>query len=314
MNNKYLIPSGVSEAIGLAKTNHTNFKYIAGGTDVLVNRFQGNEDSACLIDITKIDELRAIRVRDDELCIGALVRLNELEKNEIIQKEFPAIIQAANSVASPLIRSSATIGGNILCENRCYYYNQSEWWRDSIGLCLKCNGEICIVTGTGKKCYAEFVSDIAPVLISMDALVEIAGENGNRAERLEDIYTGDGINPRNLKPMDILKFILVPRRRSIKTVFKKLRKRESIDFTSLTTAVTLYNDGKVKIAISGVDPKPVVIETEEMDTDKAIKSALKMSRSIDNEMQSRSYRRKMIEVFLEESFKELNLHPRQVSC
>jgi 4-hydroxybenzoyl-CoA reductase subunit beta len=307
MNNaKYETPLTIADAVQLAKENTGNFKYIAGGTDVFVNRFQGNENSACLIDITKIDELRTIRVRDDELCIGALVRLNELGRNEIIQKEFPAITQAANSVGSPLIRSSATIGGNILCENRCYYFNQSQWWRDTIGLCLKCNGEICIVTGTGKKCYAEFVSDVAPVLISMNASVEIAGDNASRTERLEDIYTGDGINPNKLNPTDILKYIRLPRGKNKFTVFKKLRKRESIDFTSLTTAVSLHDDGSLKIAISGVDPKPVVIESEKFDdVEKIIKLALKMSRSIDNEMQTRNYRRQMIEVFLKKSFIEL---------
>ncbi|PIZ05633.1 MAG: 4-hydroxybenzoyl-CoA reductase subunit beta, partial [Flavobacteriales bacterium CG_4_10_14_0_8_um_filter_32_5] len=48
----------------------------------------------------------------------------------------------ALSVGSPLIRKTATIGGNVLCENRCLYYNQSEWWRESIGYCLKCDGDI----------------------------------------------------------------------------------------------------------------------------------------------------------------------------
>lgn len=54
----YLIPTNINEAIKMAKANLGSFKYLAGGTDIMVNRFQGNEDTPCLIDITKIDELK----------------------------------------------------------------------------------------------------------------------------------------------------------------------------------------------------------------------------------------------------------------
>ena len=304
---KYFTPDTIAEALELAGQNRDNFKYVAGGTDVIVNKFQGNDDSPSLIDTSRIRELREVCIKESWLHIGALTRLDELQDNAVIRQQFSAIIEAANSVGSPLIRSSATIGGNLLCDNRCYYYNQTEWWRDAIGFCLKCDGDICIVTGTGKLCLAEFVSDIAPVLISMDALVELTGLETHMIVPLENIYTGDGINPRNLKSSEILTSLLVPIDRKFHTVFRKLRQRESLDFTSLTTAVTTSEcDGRLKIVLSGVDPRPVVIQgTRESDRKDMIKTALKMSRSIDNEVHSRKYRRKMIEVFLTESFEQL---------
>lgn len=82
--------------------------------------------------------------------------------------------------------------------------------------------------------------------------------------------------------------------------------RESMDFTSLTSAVTLNKAGKIKIALSGVDPMPVVIEgTTNSDRQELIKQALKRSRAINNEMYTRNYRREMIGVYLERSFEEL---------
>ncbi len=305
---KYLIPKSISEALEMAKVNMGSFKFIAGGTDVMVNQFQGNEKSPCLIDITKIDKLKGI-VKDGEfLRIGSLEILEELKFNTDIVDEFPMLIEAALSVGAPLLRKTATIGGNILCENRCLFYNQSEWWRESVGYCLKCEGDICVATQGKKACFSELVSDTAPALIAMDTQIEICDVNGTKQIKLEDIYTGDGVNPRNLSETAILTAILLPLNRSFKTVFYKLRERESLEFTSLTSAVTLDKNGKLKIALSGVDPKAVVVEsTDNFDKEDLIKRATKGARAIDNDMYSRKYRREMISVYLNRSFKKLKL-------
>ncbi len=302
----YVQPKTVKEALDAAHEHIDDFKYAAGGTDVYVNRFQGNETSSCLIDISGIRELEAIKESDGFLKIGALVRLKNLSKHEIINKEFPALIEAANSVGTPLIRAAATIGGNILCENRCIYYNQSEWWRESIGYCLKCEGDICIATGSTKKCYSELVSDTAPVLISMNAQVEIADINGTTIKKLEEIYSGDGVNPSNLEKTSIVTGILLPLNRKFRVVFKKLRERQSLDFTSLTSAVSVDSDNNIRVVLVGVDPGPVIVEgTSGTDSDTFVKEALKKSRSIDNEMLSRTFRREMIKVYIEDSIKKL---------
>jgi len=302
----YIQPKTVNEAIENAYKHIYDFKYAAGGTDIFVNKFQGNEISSCLIDITGIDELDGVKISGHFLKIGTLVKLNDLSRHEIIRNEFSALIEAANSIGTPLIRATATIGGNILCENRCIYYNQAEWWRDAIGYCLKCEGDICIATGSKKKCYSELVSDTAPALISMEAVIEIADNDGMTLKKLEDIYTGDGVDPRNLKKTSLVTGILLPSGRNFKVVFKKLRERRSLDFTSLTSSVSLDKNGNIRIVLAGVDPAPVIIKGS-LDTDENtfIKEALRKSRSIDNEMLSRNYRREMIKVFIKSSLIEL---------
>jgi len=172
---------------------------------------------------------------------------------------------------------------------------------------LKCDGDICIATGGKKKCFSKFVSDTAPVLISMDTQLEVADKDSLKIIPLESIYTGDGINSRNLPKTSIIKNILLPLNQNFKTVFKKLRRREAIDFTSLTTAVTVNQSGKLKIVIGGVDPQPVSIEgILNGSSVEYIKLALRKTRVIDNDVYSRSYRREMIRVFLEKSFLELS--------
>jgi 4-hydroxybenzoyl-CoA reductase subunit beta len=302
----YIQPKTIAEALGAAFVHIEDFKYAAGGTDVLVNKFQGNENSVCIIDITGICDLNSVTITDRYLKIGALIKLKDLNKHEIIRNEFPALIEAANSVGTPIIRSMATIGGNILCENRCIYYNQSDWWRESVGYCLKCEGDICIATGSTKKCYSELVSDTAPVLISMDAQVEIADKEGVTLKKLEEIYTGDGVNPRNLKKTSIITGIILPLNRNFKVVFNKLRQRQSLDFTSLTSSISVDNNGNVKVILAGVDPAPVIVEGKaDTPSEQFVKEALRKARSIDNEMFSRTYRREMIKVYITKSLEEL---------
>jgi CO/xanthine dehydrogenase FAD-binding subunit len=116
------------------------------------------------------------------------------------------------------------------------------------------------------------------------------------------------VNPRNLEPNTIVLAILLPLNREFKTVFKKLRQRKSLEFTSLTSAVTIDKSGRLKIALSGVDPKAVVVQGF-IDDDKEllIKKAIKGARAIDNDMYSRKYRREMIKVFLNQSFEALSI-------
>jgi 4-hydroxybenzoyl-CoA reductase subunit beta len=306
LEKKYILATTVQEAIEQAISNKGNFKYLAGGTDVMVNRFQGNETSSCLIDLTKIAELKGIAKQGDFLRIGALEILEELKFYALIKDEFPMLIEAALSVGSPLIRKTATLGGNVLCENRCLFYNQSEWWRESIGYCLKCEGDICIATGGKNACFSELVSDTAPALIAMDAEIEYVDEKGTHRQKLEEIYTGDGVKPRNITENAIVTALFLPLDRGFKTAFFKLRERESLEFTSLTSAVAVDKKCKLKIALSGVDPKPVVIEGKiEDDKDTLIKKAIKASRAVDNDMYSRKYRREMISVYLKRSFEKL---------
>jgi 4-hydroxybenzoyl-CoA reductase subunit beta len=303
----YLKPSTVKEAIDMA-AERADFKYLAGGTDVIVNKAQGNEVSGCLIDLTSIESLKSITTKDNKIVIGALVTLDELNKNTLLKDKYHALIEAANSVATPVIRKTATLGGNLLCENRCIYYNQSDWWREAAGYCLKCDGDICIASGGNKACFSKIVSDTAPALIAYDAEVIVEDETGEYIFPLEYIYTGDGLRPNGFPKSAVLKSIVLFNDENYTCVFKKLRPRESVDFTSLTTAVSLSNKGQVKIALGGLDPMPIVIMGTQNDKPQdLIKKALKKSRVIDNDVYSRKYRREMISVFLNRSFGELGI-------
>ncbi len=304
----YFNAKSVEEAIIEANKNIDSFHYIAGGTDVIVNKFQGNEDAKVLIDISGIRDLKQIIAKENNIEIGSLIKLDDLKKHSILTEYFPTLLEAAHAVASPMIRKTATLGGNLLCENRCTFYNQSEWWRKSAGYCLKCNGEICLATGGKNNCLSKFVSDTAIVLISMNAKIEIIDNLQTTILPIESIYTGDGVNPRNLSKTAIIKSILISNQDEFKTVYKKLRQRESIDFGALITAVTKNKEGKLIIVLGGVDPKPIVYEGNIHDNlDEIILQLTKKARTVDNDIYSRKYRKEMIALYLRRSFQELQL-------
>lgn len=294
----YIKAKSIEDAFKLFTTNK-NAKYIAGGTDIMANRFLGiakNEDD-CLIDISEIKELKEYKIQDDKLYLGSLLTLQEIACIKEIKKHTNILLDAVNSVASPVIRQSATIGGNILCENRCIFFNQTEWWREAIGLCLKCGGDICIATGGKKACFSKFVSDTVPALIVLNASIEIFSKNTFEIIPLKEIYTGDGIRPHKLTNGELLCRIIININQTNKYFFFKLRQRKSLEFTSLTIAAA-YNYDNIKIALSGVDPAPVFIDEKRgKDKEEIIKFLLKKSRTVNNDMFSRNYRRDMIKYY-----------------
>lgn len=305
---KYIRPKTVEEAVKLAHECGSDFSFIAGGTDVIVNKLHGNNSSSCLIDISDIDDMRQINRNGKHLKIGAAVSLDALKENPDIVNEFPLLIETSNAVATPVIRKTATIGGNILCENRCTFYNQTKWWRNAVGNCLKCNGDTCIATGGKKNCFSKFVSDMAIALISMNACVEVIEYSGGYMSRLEDIYSRNGINSLKIKRTSLIKAIYLPLHEEHRSRFIKLRPREGMDFGSLTTAVTINKQGKIKIVLGCIDPGPIVVEGNQSDNkEEMIRIAVKKSRIVDNDVYSREYRKEMITVFLNRSFKELQL-------
>ena len=76
-----------------------------------------------------------------------------------------------------------TIGGNLCVDTRCNYYNQTEFWRASIGYCMKRDGDICLVAPGSSICWALSSSDTAPVMIALGADGDAGGGGGRAADR-----------------------------------------------------------------------------------------------------------------------------------
>jgi 4-hydroxybenzoyl-CoA reductase subunit beta len=257
-------PATVDEAVAL-RTEDTKARYLAGGTDMVVNIRRGIEQPATLVDLTAIEGFAAIEENADGLAIGAGATLAALCAHETIRRDFTAVAEAAGAVAGPTHRRYGTIGGNLCLDTRCLYYNQSEWWRRSNAYCLKNAGETCHVATGGKICFAAFSGDVAPAMLVHDAEVEIAGADGTRRIPLAGLYRDDGMDHLTLEAGELLTAIHLPKSSAgVPSGYAKSRIRGAIDFPLAGVAVLLNQQGgriaSLRIALTGVNPCPRLVE------------------------------------------------------
>ncbi|MFZ0831237.1 MAG: FAD binding domain-containing protein [Thermoplasmata archaeon] len=252
-------PESVKETLRLAQEFAPGFDYLAGGTDLLPNYKMHLNIRPHLIALDRIPELQGY----DLDRIGAMARLADLDNDPQVSKHYPALGEAVHGVATPLVRASGTVGGNLLVETRCFFFNQSFFWRASLGFCLKADGDRCHVVPQKEKCYATFSGDLAPALMVLGASVEAAGPDGTRRLPLADLYSpeGDGILRHRLRPGELLVAVhLPPDARHRRSTYRKLRARPSFDFPELGLAVALVRDGanltNLDIAAGGLETYP----------------------------------------------------------
>jgi 4-hydroxybenzoyl-CoA reductase subunit beta len=282
-------PTGRTEAAALLADGA---RAIAGGTDLLPNLRRGLEQPLRLVDLTRIEGLDRIEVRDGELSIGANATLAQLACDPAVMRHLSALAVAAGDVAGPGHRSAATLGGNLCQDTRCVYYNQSAWWRASNHGCLKRapgsgpiartaprggssspaqpdllerGGAVCHVAPQGQRCHAAFSGDLAPALLAARAEVEIASPSGMRRMPLDALYRDDGAAHLTLSAGEFVAAVHVTAagcaRRS---AYRKARVRQAMDFPLAGVAVVLaLRDGviaEIGVGCSGTNSRPIALQ------------------------------------------------------
>ncbi|MCC6349970.1 MAG: FAD binding domain-containing protein [Candidatus Eisenbacteria bacterium] len=258
---RWMRPESVDEVLGLLAEHAGACLLVAGGTDAVPNLKHRLHEPRVVVSLAGVKELRHARATADGLELGALLTLSELAAREEVRRDYPALATAASKVASPQIRNMGTLGGNLCLDTRCTYYNQTYFWREALGFCLKKDGVRCHVVPAGRRCVAAHSSDVAPVLIALRAQVEIAGPTGRRTIAVEDFFVGDGIHNNVLAPGELVTRVVVPgASRGMRQAYGKLRPRGAIDFPMLSVAVAGRAEaGRVtalRIVVSALGAKP----------------------------------------------------------
>jgi 4-hydroxybenzoyl-CoA reductase subunit beta len=292
-----------------------NTKIVAGGTDLLPSMKQKLFTPPHVLDLRGVTELRGMaKDADGGITIGALTTLSQIEHSQLIQRDYPVLYDAVKTVASPVIRNMATLGGNICLDTRCLWYNQSLTWRKSCGFCLKKDGDLCHVAPGGKFCWATFSGDTPPALLCLDAELEIVGPGGTKRILLQDFYINDGIVRHQLAPDEIITRVFLPASSAgWRGSYQKLRVRGSIDYPLAGVAVALKVDrgsGQVRdarVAITAVNPAPLLVSnagfyiagsklTEEA-VEKVGDMAARTAKPLTTSALTPEYRREMVRVF-----------------
>ena len=231
-------PTTAEEAVALLAAGDA--WALSGGTDVLPNLKQGLGHPARLVSLRGVPDLDTVTRTDPGLRIGARARLSDLAASPDVRAMFPALADACGRVASPQVRTMATLGGNLCLEPRCRYVNQSELFRQALGGCLKSHGTECHVVPGGQSCVAALSADTVPVLVALDATAELLGPAGPRDLPVEDLYGPDGRRSVGLHPGELILAVRVPALApGSRVAYRKWAVRRSIDFPLVSVAVRL---------------------------------------------------------------------------
>jgi 4-hydroxybenzoyl-CoA reductase subunit beta len=316
---RYHSPASVAEAAKILAEEGSKAMLLAGGTDLLPNMKRGQQQPKTLISLRRIESLRQFS-NGSGLTLGAGLTLAEIIENDTVREQYSGLWQAASQVASPQIRNTGTIGGNICLDTRCNFYDQSEDWRKAINYCLKKDGETCWVVTKSKKCHAVSSTDTAPALISLGAKVRLVSTEGERVVDLKDFYRDDGMDYMVRRPDEILTEIILEPADGWRSTYQKLRRRGSIDFPILSVAAAIRFDSsgtieEARIVLGAVASLPLLsTETSEFLigkklTEEVIEQASKIPakpvKPVNNTDLDALWRKKMIPVYVTRALNEL---------
>ncbi len=268
-------PSSVDDAVALLQRNGKDGWAMAGGNDSLSWFKDRIKKPKAVIDLSGIHALRGIRETADGIEIGALTTLDEVEHNPIVRRKFALLAKAAGHVASPQIRNTGTIGGNVSQDARCWYYRS--------GLnCYRAGGNTCYSdTPTGlnrehtlfeaSRCIAVSPSDTAPAMIALDAKMVIRNAGGERVVNADDFFILPAVDITRmtvLKHGDLLTAIRIPNTWANATFyFEKVSDRATWDFPLVNVAAAMKVQGGViqdmRIACGGVEAAPKRLQVVE---------------------------------------------------
>jgi xanthine dehydrogenase YagS FAD-binding subunit len=270
-----LQPGSAADAQKLLQQHGEDAWVMAGGLDSFDWLKDRIKKPKVLVDLSGIDELKGIRVRDDGVEIGAMTTLTEIANHPEIRAKYSLLSQAVEVVASPQIRNQGTLGGNVSQDARCWYY-RGGW------PCYRAGGNICYAdTPVGRnrehaifganRCVAVHPSDSAPALIALDAKFVIQTPKGERVVDAEDYFLGPEIDITHLNILqhgDLLTAIRIPSAwAGAKFYFEKVRDRNVWDFPLMNVAsamvVSSGNIDRIRIVVSAVAPKPMRLKAVE---------------------------------------------------
>jgi carbon-monoxide dehydrogenase medium subunit len=222
----YVAPGTLDEAIGAYAAAGSAARILAGGTDLLVQMRSGAVKPGLIVDIKKIGEMTSIEeLKDGGFRVGAAVSGMALHDHPRFGKIWPGVREAVNLIGSKQVQGRASAGGNLM--------------------------------------NASPAGDSVPALVAAGATVTVAGPNGRREMKVEDVPAGPGRT--NLKPGEILvSFTLPPRAAGSSDAYLRMIPRTEMDIAVVGCGVSLtMKDGvctTARVSLGAVAPTVLLVD------------------------------------------------------
>ena len=319
----YLVPREIRDAVRMMADAGPEGQFVAGGTDLYPNMKRRQQTPRTVISVTRLTELNQISGDGQTgVRIGAGVSLTDVCENEIINRDYPFVAAAARTISTPILRNMGTIGGNLLLDTRCNYYDQNYEWRKGINFCMKKDGDVCWVAPGSKKCWAVQSSDLVPLMVAIGARVRLASTLGERMVEARGFYNDDGINYLHKRADELLVDIHLPPTNGWRATYRKLRRRGAFDFPVLGVAARLDMDAEgmvrdAKLVLGGIAPAPIEVteaqsalvgfplDAERMEA--AAEACYTKARPLDNTDFIMNWRKQMTRPFVLRALEELRM-------
>jgi 4-hydroxybenzoyl-CoA reductase subunit beta len=318
-------PTTIDQAVALMAEYGERAMLLAGGTDLIPNMKHKLFEPEVVVALGGVENLSGICPNDDgSLHIGAITTLADVASSAKVLKHAPALASAAGIVAGPQLRNMGTLGGNVMLDTRCQWYNQTHFWREALGFCLKKDGSLCHVIAGGSKCVAAASNDTAPALMTLNAELRFISPRGETVMPIVDLWSSDGIWNKKVARDDLLVAIKIPpQAEGHRGSYVKLRERNSIDFPQLGVAarIDFKTDGSIAeaaLAVTALGPRPVQVKaatllvetmpgTKDFDRtlDELCAKAHKQMTPLANIPGDETYRKRMLPVFIRRAISAL---------
>ena len=223
---QYLAASTIDEAVNAHAKANGSARFLAGGTDLLVQIKSGIRKPNLVIDVKKIVELNSIEeVSENEFIVGASVSGANLNRNQKFSKLWPGVLEAFRLIGSEQIQGRASLGGNL------------------------CNGSPA--------------GDSVPALIAAGCIALIAGPSGKREVPIEDFHTGPGKTV--LENGEMLVSLKFPKRKpNSSDSYLRMTPRTEMDIAVVGCGVNISLENNVcvsaRVSLGAVAPTPLLIK------------------------------------------------------
>jgi CO/xanthine dehydrogenase FAD-binding subunit len=216
----YLRPRDLDEAVA-ARAAHPGWLVLAGGTDLMVNA-NHREVPDGLVDLWRLPAICFVRVTDDAIAIGAGTTWYEVERHPAIRERMRPLAAAAREIGALQIQARATLGGNV---------------------------------GTSSP-----VGDSLPVLLALDAELEVASVRGRRRVAYRDWCTGYRTTQLAADELIVAAHVPVPGP-ATRTTWRKVGTRRAQSISKVMGAAAITLDGDVvtgaRVALGAVAERPI---------------------------------------------------------